>query len=161
MTDKFDRHNEALELFKAAGAVLGGVRLRLEQQIAVQIAEVTSQFQEARRKFNDRKYKEASDKLSQVVGDFNGKVSQWQRKAKSLLKKYEMNPRKVQELNREVVDVEGRVTSASTILLRLKNAVLSMPEEGEHEQSPSPSPSPERRPSRPLYGDPSWLDLDE
>ena len=53
---------EANHLFSSAGAAIQGLRLRIENKVVVSLEDLYSGFQEARRKFEDRKYREAGDK---------------------------------------------------------------------------------------------------
>ena len=138
---------EANQLFCSAVAAIQGLRLRIEKQVAVSLEDLCSAAQEARRKFEDRKYREAYDKYNQVYHQFGERIGQWERKAKGHLQAIRSNhkPGKVEQLKTEIADVKTQSQSAFRLLLRLRSALepLSALEDAIETKRPT-SPAPEK-----------------
>jgi hypothetical protein len=124
---KTDNHakQEATQLFSSAGAAIQGLRLRIEKTVVVSLEDIQAAFQEARRKLEDRKYREAYDKFDLVFGQFGARVGQWERKADGhlLAVKNSHKPAKLEQLKTEVADVKTQSQSAFRLLSRLRSAL--------------------------------------
>jgi len=139
---------EANNLFSAAGAAIQGLRLRIENRVVVPLDDLYAAFQEARRKFEDRKYREAYDKYDQVYGQFGERIGQWERKADGCLKaiKSSHKPGKLEQLKTEMADVKTQSQSASRLLSRLRTALEPLSKlEDVIENKPAISRAPEKR----------------
>jgi hypothetical protein len=118
------RH-EANHLFSSAGAAVQGLRLRVEKKVVVSLEDLYAAFQEARRKFEDRKYREAYDKYDQVYNQFGERIGQWERKAEGHLQavKNSHKPGKLEQLKTEIADVKKQSQSVLRLLSRLRSAL--------------------------------------
>jgi hypothetical protein len=139
---------EANYLFNAAGAAIQGMRLRIEKTVVVPLEDIYAAFQEARRKCEDRKYREAYDKYDQVHSQFGAKVGQWERKAEGHLQavKNSHKPAKLEQLKTEMADVKTQSQAALRLLSRLRSALEPLSRlDDATEIKPAVSPAPQKR----------------
>lgn len=142
---------EAIHLFSSAGAAIQGLRLRIEKKVVVFVEDLYAAFQEARRKFEDRKYREAYDKYDQVYSQFGERIGQWERKAESHLQaiKNSHKPGKLEQLKTEIADVKTQAQSAFRLLSRLRSALEPLSKlEDAVEVKPAVPRAPEKRKSK-------------
>lgn len=143
---------EANHLFSSAGAAVQGLRLRIEKRVAVSLEDLYAAFQEARRKFEDRKYREAYDRYDQVYSQFGERIGQWERKADGVFQaiRDSHKPGKLEQLKTEIADVKTQSQSAFRLLSRLRGALEPLSKlEDPIEGKPSvPQPPKRSRPVR-------------
>jgi len=116
---------EANHLFSSAGAAIQGLRLRIENRVVVSLEDLYAGFQEARRKLEDGKYREAYDKYDLVYNQFGDRIGQWERKADARVQavKNSHKPGKLEQLKTEIADVKKQSQGASRLLSRLRSAL--------------------------------------
>lgn len=139
---------DANHLFSSAGAAIQGLRLRVDKKVVVSIEDLYAGFQEARRKYEDRKYREAYDKYDQVYNQFADKIGQWERKAESHLQavKDSHKPGKLEQLKTEIADVKTQSRSAFRLLSRLRSTLEPLSKlEDATETTPAVARAPEKR----------------
>jgi hypothetical protein len=115
----------ATDLFGPAGAAIQGMRLRVENQIVVSVDGLLAPLQEARRLFEDRKFRQASARADQVHRDLEMKIEQWERAAEARLQalRQSRNLAKVQQLKIQMADVKRQSRGAHRLLSTLRSAL--------------------------------------
>jgi len=138
---------EANHLFSSAGAAIQGLRLRIENRVVVSLEDLYAGFQEARRKLDDGKYREAYDKYDLVFNQFGDRIGQWERKADARVQavKNSHKPGKLEQLKTEIADVKKQSQGASRLLSRLRSALEPLSKlEDAAEVKPDDSQTPAR-----------------
>ena len=138
---------EAKHLFSSAGAAMQGLRLRIDKEVVVVLEDLYAAFQEARRKCEDRKYREAYGRYDQVYSEFGMRIGQWERKAEGHCQavKSRHKPGMLEQLKIEIADVKRQAQSAYRLMSKLRSALEPLSKlEDLIELQPSNSPGPQR-----------------
>ncbi len=115
----------ANDLFGPAGAAIQGMRLRIENQVVLSVDGLLAPLQEARRLFEQRKFRQASTRADQVHRDLETRIEQWQRAAEARLEalRRSRNLAKIQQLKIEMADVKRQSRGAYHLMSTLRSAL--------------------------------------
>jgi hypothetical protein len=115
----------AQDLFGPVGAAIQGMRLRIENQVAVSADGLLSPLQEARRLFEERKFRLASARAEYVHMELERKIEQWASKAEARLEALRRSRSlgKLQQLKIEMADVKRQSRGAYHLMSTLRAAL--------------------------------------
>ncbi|MGO8745116.1 MAG: hypothetical protein ACLQNE_03925 [Thermoguttaceae bacterium] len=115
----------ATGLFASAGAALQGMRLRIDKQVVVSVDDLYALLHEARRLFEERRFREASARFDHVYRDFGRRIGQWEKAAEARLEALRQShkPGKLQQLKIEIADVKRQSQGAFRLLSTLRGAL--------------------------------------
>ena len=116
---------DAKQLFSSAGAAILGMRLRIEKEVVVSVEDLHAPLQEARRVFENRKFREAYAKCDRVYRELGMRIGRWEKAAEARLEaiKQSHKPGKLQQLKIEIADVKRQSQGAFRLLSRLRGAL--------------------------------------
>jgi hypothetical protein len=115
----------AKDLFGPAGAAILGMRLRIENQVVVSVEDLHAPLQEARRLFENRKFRQAYAKSDHVYRELGMRIGRWEKAAEARLEaiKQSHKPGKLQQLRIEIADVRRQSHGAFRLLARLRGTL--------------------------------------
>jgi hypothetical protein len=123
---------EANQLFSSGGASLQGLRLRIENSVAVTLEDLVAAFQESRRMSEDQRDPEACDIYERVCNQFTEKIGQWERVAQKHLEEVKKShkPGMLEKVKAEMADVRKQYQVAVRLLSRLRGTLQSLSKRG-------------------------------
>jgi hypothetical protein len=123
---------EANQLFSSGGASLQGLRLRIENTVAVALEDLAAAFQESRRMSEDLRDSEACDIYERVHSQFSEKIGQWERLAQRHLEEVKKShkPGMLEKVKAEIADVRKQYQVAVRLLSRLRGTLQSLSKRG-------------------------------
>jgi hypothetical protein len=116
---------DAKLFFSSAGAAMQGMRLRIEYEVVVSVEDLLAPLQEARRFFEERKFRQAYAKCDHVYREFRERVRQWEKAAEARLEaiKKAHKPGKLERLKIEIADVKRQSHGAFRLVSALRGAL--------------------------------------
>ncbi len=105
-----------------------GMRLRIENEVAVSVEDLHAPLQEARRLLENRKFREAYNKCDHVYRELGMRIGRWERAAEARLEAIRQSNKlgklqKLQQLKIEIADVKRQSQVAFRLLSRLRGAL--------------------------------------